>query len=62
MHYAAVSTGIPIRQVRDVAAYFWPIVLVASRGLWDGSGTANDAIAVRTRQTWQNFRNRPDAQ
>ncbi|TLH65811.1 hypothetical protein C1S79_16710 [Mycolicibacterium phocaicum] len=62
LHYAAVSTGIPIRQVRDVAAYFWPIVLVASRGLWDGSGTANDAIAARTRQTWQNFRNRPGAE
>jgi hypothetical protein len=60
LHYAAVSMGIPVRQVRDVAAYFWPILLVASRGLWDGSGTANDAIAVQTQQAWQNYGKRPD--
>jgi hypothetical protein len=60
LHYAAVATGIPIRQVRDVAAYFWPIVLVSARGLWDGSGAANDAIATQTRQNWQNYRNRPE--
>lgn len=61
LHYAAVSTRIPIRQVRDVAAYFWPIVTVAGRGLWDGTGTANDAIAVQTEQTWLNCQGRSEA-
>lgn len=60
LHYAAVSTGIPVRQVRAVAAYFWPIMLVASRGLWDGNGTANDAIAVQTKNAWSALRNGPD--
>ncbi|WP_204354848.1 hypothetical protein [Mycolicibacterium llatzerense] len=59
LHYAAVSTGIPIRQVRDVAAYFWPIFLVANRGLWDGSGTANDAIAVQAKNAWLGPRDSP---
>ncbi len=62
LHYAAVATGIPIRQVRDVAAYFWPSTTMSSRGLWDGSGAANDAIAIPTQQTWQNFQNRPDTE
>ncbi len=62
LHYAAVSRGIPIRQVRDVAAYFWPSTTMSRRGLWDGSGAANDAIAVPTQQNWQNFENRPDCE
>ncbi|MUL46969.1 hypothetical protein FZI85_03340 [Mycobacterium sp. CBMA293] len=59
LHYAAVATGIPIRQVRDVAAYFWPIVMVSNRGLWDGQGTANDAIAEQTRRAWLSGDRRP---
>lgn len=52
LHYAAVATGTPIRQVRDVAAYWWPRVMASNRGLWDGQGTANDAISEPTRRAW----------
>jgi hypothetical protein len=52
LHYAAVAAGIPIRQVRDVAAYWWEVVSASNRGLWDGEGTANDAIAQPTQRAW----------
>ena len=52
LHYAAVATGTPIRQVRDVAAYWWSMTIASNRGLWDGTGTANDAIAAPTAQAW----------
>lgn len=51
LHYAAVASGVPIRQVRDRAVLWWT-PLTAGRGLWDGEGTANDAIAERTRRAW----------
>ncbi|WP_208103727.1 hypothetical protein [Mycolicibacterium sp. CBMA 226] len=59
LHYAAVATGIPIRQVRATAAYFWPTLTVFNRGLWDGTGTANDAIARQTQQAWLSGKSRP---
>ncbi|MBX9919057.1 MAG: hypothetical protein K2Y33_04375 [Mycolicibacterium frederiksbergense] len=52
LHYAAVATGVPIRQVRDTSVLWWAMPIAAGRGLWDGKGTANDAIAERTRQAW----------
>jgi hypothetical protein len=52
LHYAAVATGIPVRQVRDTAALWWSMPVASKRGLWDGKGTANDAIAAATERAW----------
>jgi len=52
LHYAAVATRTPIRQVRDVAAYWWVMVRASNSGLWDGSGSANDAIAAQAKRAW----------
>lgn len=52
LHFAAVATGVPIRQVRDSSVLWWAMPLASSRGLWDGKGTANDAIAEQTRLAW----------
>jgi hypothetical protein len=52
LHYAAVATKVPIRQVRDTAASWWEMPVAASRGLWDRKGTANDAIADRAHDAW----------
>ncbi|BBX82533.1 hypothetical protein MAUB_04060 [Mycolicibacterium aubagnense] len=59
LHYAAVATGTPIRQVRDAAAYWWPRVTVSNGGLWDSRGTANDAISEQTRRAWLSGNSRP---
>ena len=52
LHYAAVAKGVPIRQVRDSAALWWAMLVASTHGLWDGEGTANDAVAERTRRAW----------
>lgn len=52
LHYAAVATGVPIRQVRKTSALFWAMPVAASHGLWDKKGTANDSIADRAREAW----------
>lgn len=52
LHFAAVATGVPIRQVRDAPALWWAMLVRSHRGLWDGTGTANDAIAAQTEQAW----------
>ena len=52
LHYAAVATGVPIRQVRKTAALFWAMPVAANHGLWDKKGTANDAIAARAAAAW----------
>ncbi|GAS96159.1 uncharacterized protein RMCC_3125 [Mycolicibacterium canariasense] len=52
LHYAAVATGIPVHQVRDTAALWWSMPVASKRGLWDGKGTANDAIAAATERAW----------
>lgn len=52
LHYAAVATGVPIRQVRDTSVLWWSMPRTAAKGLWDGEGSANDAIAERTRRAW----------
>jgi len=52
LHYAALATGVRIRQVRETAALWWSVPITSNRGLWDGTGNANDAIADRTRRYW----------
>ncbi|MET4429811.1 hypothetical protein [Mycolicibacterium sp. 624] len=52
LHYAAVATDVPIRQVRDTPALWWEMPVAASRGLWDRKGTANDAIADKAENAW----------
>lgn len=52
LHYAAIRSGAKIRQVRDTAALWWSVPVLSNRGLWDGTGTANDAIAMQTRRAW----------
>lgn len=52
LHYATVAASIQIRQVRDTAALWWSTPIALNRGLWDGTGAANDAIADETRRYW----------
>lgn len=52
LHYAAVATGTPIRQVRDTAAMWWEMPRAAGSGLWDKKGTANDAISDQAKAAW----------
>jgi hypothetical protein len=52
LHFAAVATGVPIRQVRDTSVLWWAMPVKSAHGLWDGKGTANDAIAERTKEAW----------
>ncbi len=52
LHYATIASGMHARQVRDTAALWWSVPIALNRGLWDGTGEANDAIADRTRQCW----------
>jgi hypothetical protein len=52
LHFAAVATGVPIRQVRDTPVLWWAMLIASGRGLWDGSGAANDAIAAQTERAW----------
>ncbi|MDX1872735.1 hypothetical protein SBI67_11420 [Mycolicibacterium sp. 120266] len=52
LHYAAIASGVPVRQVRATAALWWSIPVLSNHGLWDGTGDANDAIAAPTRRAW----------
>lgn len=52
LHFAAVATGVPIRQVRDTSALWWAMLVKSAHGLWDGKGTANDAVAERAKEAW----------
>ena len=52
LHFAAVATKTPVRQVRELSAYWWEMTSAANRGLWDGTGSANDAIAEQTKRAW----------
>ncbi len=52
LHYATIASGMQIRQVRESAALWWSVPTARNRGLWDGTGTANDAIADKTRRYW----------
>ena len=53
LHYATIASGTQARQVRESAALWWSVPNARNRGLWDGTGTANDAIADKTRHFWQ---------
>lgn len=52
LHYATLASGLQVRQVRQTAALWWSVPTALNRGLWDGTGSANDAIASQTRQFW----------
>lgn len=52
LHYATIASGVPVRQVSETAALWWPVPTAFNRGLWDGTGSANDAIAHQTRLFW----------
>jgi hypothetical protein len=64
LHYAAVATGVPIRQVRESAALWWEMPIASNCGLWDRNGTANDAIAAKAESAWLGSRpsHRPASQ
>lgn len=51
LHYATIASGLKVGQVRSIAALWWSTSL-SKEGLWDGTGTANDSIAIRTRNAW----------
>lgn len=53
LHYATVASGLKVRQVRNTAALWWSTSL-SKEGLWDGTGKANDSIAIRAREAWLN--------
>lgn len=53
LHYAAVATGVPTRQVSEIAAKWWP-VRPKERGLWHqnlGMG-GNDSVATAVAEEW----------
>lgn len=52
LHYATIASGMQVRQVRATAALWWSVPIAFNRGLWDGTGTANDSIADQTRRFW----------
>lgn len=51
LHYATIASGLKVRQVRNTAALWWSTSL-SKEGLWDGTGRANDSIALDTRKAW----------
>lgn len=59
LHFAAVATNVPIRQVRNVSALWWAMPLAASNGLWDKKGAANDAISSQAETAWLGGSSRP---
>ncbi|MFC7671596.1 hypothetical protein ACFQWH_00845 [Mycolicibacterium sp. GCM10028919] len=61
LHYAAVATGVPIRQVRETAALWWEMPIASNCGLWDRKGTANDAIAAKAESAWLGLHSSDDA-
>lgn len=52
LHFAAVATNVPIRQVRNISVLWWAMPIAASKGLWDKKGTANDAISTQAEKAW----------
>jgi hypothetical protein len=52
LHYATLAAGLRVRQVGRSAALWWSVPVLRHRGLWDGTGAANDAIAEQTRRFW----------
>ncbi|TGD84239.1 hypothetical protein BayCH28_26020 [Mycolicibacterium sp. CH28] len=54
LHFAAVASGIPVRQVSNVAANWWPQLGVAAGGLWAENVMhhANDLVIEPTCRAW----------
>lgn len=54
LHFAAVSSGIPIRQVGRRPANWWPQLRLTGTGLWHENLTkgGNDAIADAAARAW----------
>lgn len=51
LHYAAVATGVMIRQVSDSAATWWP-TRPRQPGLWCSNVVDNDAVVKPVRDMW----------
>jgi hypothetical protein len=53
LHYAAVASGLPTRQVSEFAATWWPTG-PKNRGLWIVNRTqgGNDAVSVAASEAW----------
>lgn len=53
LHYAAVATGVPTRQVSEIAAKWWP-VRPKERGLWHQNLVmgGNDAVTSAVAEEW----------
>jgi hypothetical protein len=60
LHYAAVATGTPVRQVRNEAAEWWSILSAITNGLYRENITANDQISSPARHAWLDVAERPD--
>jgi hypothetical protein len=53
LHFAAAASGIPVRQVSDLAAYFWPLRIVpAGLCIQNQKNGANDAVFEPTQRAW----------
>jgi hypothetical protein len=61
LHYAAVATGTPVRQVRNEAAEWWSNFSMIASGLCRENITANDQISSATRHAWLDVAARPDS-
>lgn len=51
LHYAAVASGIPTRQVRPKSSAWWPI-RPKELGLWAHNQTENDSVSRAVRTSW----------
>ncbi|BBY80086.1 hypothetical protein MPUL_12440 [Mycolicibacterium pulveris] len=54
LHFAALATGLTIRQVANFPADWWPQLRLAGTGLWPENlkEGGNDAIAAQTARAW----------
>jgi hypothetical protein len=54
LHFAAVASGVPVRQIACLPAAWWPQLRLAGTGLWPENlkQGGNDAIAVATARAW----------
>lgn len=61
LHYAALATGTPVRQVRCEAAEWWSNLSMLASGLCRQNITANDRISSAARYAWLDEAVRPDS-
>ena len=60
LHFAAVATGTPVRQVRNEAAEWWSIFSMIANGLCRENITANDQISSAASHAWLDVAARSD--